>query len=121
MTPQTPAGWIPTEATVTSCVYQSRALSALSFGFQRGERFRITFRYSVRGQGYSGEFQSAQPVPQNQRIGLAYDPLRPERNTRDCGSGASPATRTPLLAVGVAGSVILSLLWFSLIHGCSSL
>jgi hypothetical protein len=111
--------WIATEATVTACRYQSRGLSILAFGFQTGEKFRITFDYYAHGQLYSGEFQSPIVIPQNERIPITYNPLHPEQNSRsqDPTTGAA-STRTPIFAIGLAGSIILSLLWLAILRGC---
>jgi hypothetical protein len=113
-----PPTWIDTEATVTSCRYQSPAVSVLAFGIQRGEKFRITFDYYAHGRLYSGEFQSPIAVPQNERIPITYNPLDPQQNSRAV--IPSPAsTRPPLVAFGIAGSIILSLVWLAALRGCN--
>jgi hypothetical protein len=71
--------WIATEATVTTCRYQSPGLSTLAFGFQTTKKFRITFDYYAHGRLYSGEFQSSVAIPQNERIPITYNPLDPNR------------------------------------------
>ena len=81
MRPPVPDNWIATTATVTSCRYTSRALSSVAFGVALGEKYRITFDYVAHGTRYSGEFQSPKPIPQNERIPISYDPLRPDRHT----------------------------------------
>jgi hypothetical protein len=108
--------WITTEAIVTTCRYQSPGLSILAFGFQTGEKFLITFDYYAHGQLYSGEFQSPTAIPQNEHIPIAYNPLAPQRNTR---SASSSTTRTPLFVIAVAGSVVISILYFALLHSCN--
>jgi hypothetical protein len=109
--------WIATEAIVTSCRYQFAGLGNLAFGFSTQEKFRIAFDYYARGQLYSDEFQSPIPIPQNERIALTYNPLRPEQNSRTSGSSARTA-RSPLVAIGILGSVVLSLLWLGLMRSC---
>ena len=116
----TPAGWVATEATVTFCHYQSRALSALAFGFRMGEKFRIGFAYRVHGTLYSGEFDSAFAIPQNERIPVGYNPLAPEQNDRVAGFAGDLSTRTPWLPVSLAVGIILSLGWIAVLHGCHS-
>jgi hypothetical protein len=74
--------WIATEATITTCQYQSPGLSTLAFGFQTTQRFRITFDYYAHGRLYSGEFQSPVAIPQNERIPITYNPLDPQQNSR---------------------------------------
>ena len=117
----TDAEWISTEATVTSCRYQFRALSPLAFGFQMGEKFRITFDYYAHGRLYSDEFQSPVAVPQNERIPVRYNPFDPAQNRRSS-SGTPPASasRRARLTVGILGSVVLSLIWLAILRGCHS-
>jgi hypothetical protein len=112
----TPA-WIATEATVTTCRYQSPGLSTLAFGFQTTQKFRITFDYYAHGQLYSGEFQSPIAIPQNERIPITYNPLDPQQNSRALIPNPT-ATRPPLIAIGIAGSIVLSLLWLAVLRGC---
>ena len=113
-----PESWIATEATVTTCRYQFAGLGNLAFGFSTQKKFRIAFDYYAHGRFYSGQFQSDTAIPQNERIPLAYNPLDPGQNTRDSTHGPAPSTRPPLLAIGIAGSVLLSLLWLAILRGC---
>ena len=115
----TEPAWIATEATVTTCRYQSPGLSTLAFGFQTGEKFSITFDYYAHGQLYSGEFQSPVAIPQNERIPITYNPLHPEQNSRSQNPTTSTkSTRTSILAIGITGSVVLSLLWLAILRSC---
>jgi hypothetical protein len=109
--------WIATEATVTTCRYQSPGLSTLAFGFQTGEKFRISFDYYAHGRLYSDEFQSPIAIPQNQHISITYNPLHPEQNSRSHGT-ALKTTRLPVLMIGVIGSIFLSLLWLAILRSC---
>lgn len=110
--------WIATEATVTACQYQVTGMGNLAFGFSTQQRFRIAFDYYAHGQLYSGEFQSPKAIPQNQRIPITYNPLHPEQNSRTHGPSGNPTRSSPLLAIGLAGSVILSLLWLTILRSC---
>jgi hypothetical protein len=110
--------WIATEATVTTCKYQSPGLSTLAFGFQTTQKFRITFDYYAHGRLYSGEFQSPVAIPQNERIPITYNPLDPQQNNRSFIPRTTP-TRPPLIAIGIAGSVVLSLLWLAILRSCN--
>ena len=112
----TPA-WIATEATVTTCRYQSPGLSTLAFGFQTTQKFRITFDYYAHGRLYSGEFQSPVPILQNERIPITYNPLDPQQNSRSLIPNPT-STRPPVIAIGIAGSIVLSLLWLSVLRSC---
>jgi len=111
--------WIATEATVTTCRFQFAGLGNLAWGFSTREKFRITFDYYAHGRLYSGEFQSPVAVPQNERIPITYNPLHPEQNSRDASipAGASQG-KPPLIAIGIGGSVILSLAWLAILRGC---
>jgi hypothetical protein len=109
--------WIPVEGRVTTCRYQFRAGSALAFGVQLGEKFRITFDYRVDGQIYSDEFQSPVAVAQDEVVKLQYNPLHPEQNSlsrRDPQSAGKP----PLLLIGIVGSLVMSLAWLAILRGC---
>ena len=110
--------WIETEATVTSCRFQFARMNTFTLGIQTGEKFRIAFDYYAHGRLYSDEFQSAVAIPQNERIPVAYNPLRPEQNSRTSGSEASPA-RSPLIGLGIVGSIVLSLVWLAVLRSCS--
>jgi hypothetical protein len=110
-------GWIATEATVTTCRYQSPGLSTLAFGFQTTQKFRITFDYYAHGRVYSGEFQSPVAIPQNERFPITYNPLDPQQNSRALIPNPT-TTRPPLVAIGIAGSIVLSLLWLAILRGC---
>ena len=92
-------------------------MSTLTFGIQTGEKFRIEFDYYARGRLYSGEFQSPVAIAQGERVELSYNPLNPNENSRSSGSAAGLG-RSSLLAAGVAGSVVLSLVWLALMRGC---
>jgi hypothetical protein len=109
--------WIATEATVTTCQYQSPGLSTLAFGFQTTRKFCITFDYYAHGRLYSGEFQSSVAIPQNNRIPITYNPLDPEQNSRSSTRSVT-STRPPLIAIGIIGSVILSLFWLAILRSC---
>ena len=112
--------WIATTATVTTCKFQFAGLSNMAFGFSTQQKFRITFDYYAHGQTYSGEFQSPVAIAQNEAIPITYNPLNPQQNSRD--PDVSPAgaatTKPPLMAIGIAGSVVLSLAWLAILRGC---
>ncbi len=110
--------WIATEATVTSCRFQFARMNTLALGVQTGKKFRIAFDYYAHGRLYSDEFQSPVAIPQDERISVSYNPLHPEQNSRTSGANAS-YSRNPLIAFGVIGSIVLSLLWLTMMRGCS--
>ena len=115
-----PEPWIETQATITSCKFQFAGLGNLAFGFSRQEKFRITFDYYAHGRLFSGEFQSPVAIAQNETIPISYNPLNPQENSRDLGSGATASAggKPPLVAVGIVGSVVLSLAWLAILRGC---
>jgi hypothetical protein len=117
MTEET-APWVATEATVTGCRFQFARMNTFTLGIQTSEKFRITFDYYAHGRLYSDEFQSPFSIPQNERIPLTYNPLHPEQNSRTSGSSGTPA-RSPLIPIGIAGSIILSFIWLALLRGCT--
>ena len=92
-------------------------MNTLLMGVQTGKKYRIAFDYVAHGLTYTDEFESSVAIAQNEKLPLRYNPLAPKENDR---SSTSIATgRAPLLALGVAGSIVLSLLWLAAIHGCS--
>ena len=109
--------WIETEATIVSCRYQFAGLNTLTMGIQTGEKFRIAFEYYAHGRLYSGEFQSPAAIAQSSKIPIRYNPLQPSENTYS--SSAPAGAGRQLMAIGVAGSVLLSLLWLAFLRGCS--
>lgn len=115
--PPTPDGWITTTATITTCRYQSPGLGPLAFGFSTRQKFRVTFDYYAHGRLYSSDFQSPTAIPQNEQIPIAYNPLNPAENTRANSPTASQG-QPPLIAIGIAGSIILSLAWLAVLRSC---
>jgi hypothetical protein len=112
--------WIETSGTVTTCRFQFAGLSSLAFGVNLREKFRITFDYYAHGRLYSDEFQSPVAIPQNTAIPVSYNPLDPEQNSRSNHPSASSgaAAKPPIVAIGIAGSILLSLLWLAILRGC---
>jgi hypothetical protein len=110
-------GWIETTATVVACEYQFARMNTLLLGVQTHEKFRIAFDYHAHGQTYSDEFQSPVAIAQNERFPVRYNPMKPQENDRSRNSEASG--RVPLFALGMAGSILLSLFWLATMHGCN--
>jgi hypothetical protein len=116
--PEPAESWIATQATVTSCRFQFARMNTFTLGIQMQDKFRITFDYYAHGRLYSDEFQSPIAIPQNETIPLTYNPLNPKENSRTSGP-ASQSVRSPLIAVGIIGSIILSLAWLMVLRSCS--
>ncbi|GGA63324.1 hypothetical protein GCM10011507_13720 [Edaphobacter acidisoli] len=108
--------WLETQAKVTACKYEFGAGQALAFGIPRSKHFRIAFSYRAHGQTYTGEFTSPTYIEQGATFPIAYNPLAPQENSK---TAATPVTKTSLFAIGVIGSIVLSLLWLALLRGCS--
>jgi hypothetical protein len=110
--------WIATTATVTTCRFQSPALTTLIIGFNTNEKFRITFDYYAHGRLYSDEFQSPVAIPQNSTLPITYNPLDPGQNSRTNHPVEGPAKAPPTWLIGVAGSIVLSLVWLTVLRSC---
>jgi hypothetical protein len=116
-TPAAAPPWLETEAKVTTCKYQPSRMNTLTLGIPTDRNhFLITFTYYAHGKTYTDEFTSPTYLEQGATFPIAYNPLAPQQNSR---SASSPTTSTPLFAIGIAGSVILSLLWLAIMHGCN--
>lgn len=112
-TPKIP--WLEIQAKVTACTYESGAGQALAFGIPTSKHFRITFTYYAHGQTYTDQFTSPTYLEQGETFPITYNPLAPQQNSK---STAGPATKTPLFAIGIIGSIILSLIWLVILRGC---
>ncbi len=108
--------WPEAMATVLSCTYDVRAGRAIAFGLPSSKHFRIAYNYWAQNELHTGEFFSEKAIPQGNIFPLRYDPALPHRNQH---SGSSPVTKVPLLAFGIAGSILLSLAWLLVLRGCS--
>ncbi|MCU1226703.1 MAG: hypothetical protein JWQ42_4796 [Edaphobacter sp.] len=109
--------WFDTQAKVTACKYQFARMNTLTLGTPTDDNhFLITFTYYAQGRTYTDRFTSPTYLEQGQTLPLSYNPSDPQQNSK---SAASPATRPPLFAIGVAGSVILSIIFLAYAHGCN--
>ena len=107
-------------ATVTACNYEFGAGRALAFGIPTTKHFRITFNYwapSPEGtpELHSSEFMSEKAIPQGTLFPITYNPEAPHEHSQ---SSAASLTRSPLIAIGIIGSIILSAAWFLVLRGC---
>jgi hypothetical protein len=107
-------------ATVTACKYEFGAGRALAFGAPTTKHFRITFNYwapdpAGTPQLHTADFASPTAIPQGTLFPIRYNPDAPHENTH---SASQPLTRTPLVAIGIVGSVVLSLIWLLILRGC---
>lgn len=113
--PATPAHWPEAMATVTTCHYNAGAGRALAFGLPTTRHFEITFNYWANGTLHTGEFTSEKPIPQGTLFPLHFNPEAPHENSKKT---AASGLRSPVLILGLVGSVILSLAWFLILRGC---
>jgi len=120
-TPKTAAPtWPEAMATVTACQYEFGAGRALAFGTPSGKHFRITFNYwAPNAEGadelHTGDFMSETAIPQGHLFPITYNPEAPHVHSK---SSAADVTRSPVLAVGIIGSIVLSAAWFLVLRGC---
>jgi len=112
--PQNPQ-WPEAMATVTSCKYDAGAGRAMAFGLPTTRHFQITYNYWADGELHTGEFASAKAIPQNTLFPIRYNPEAPHENSHSASTGFS---RSPVVAVGIVGSIILTLAWFLILRGC---
>jgi hypothetical protein len=109
--------WLETRAKITACKYQFARMNTLTLGIPPDKnRFLITFAYYARGKTYTDQFTSPTYLEQGKTLPLSYNPQDPQQNDK---SASSPTTGTPLFAIGVAGSVILSILVLAYMRGCN--
>jgi hypothetical protein len=120
MPTETTKTWPEAMATVTACKYEAGAGRAMAFGLPTSKHFVITYNYwapNAQGQDelHSGQFASAKAVPQNTLFPITYNPEAPHENTH---SASSAFSRSPVIAIGIIGSLVLSLAWLAILRGC---
>jgi hypothetical protein len=111
MKPEAP--WPEAIATVTACTYETGALQAMAFGIPSNKHFLIDFNYWANDELHTGQYSSAKAVPQGTLFPITYDPAAPHQHSR-----SAPSPRAAQIAIGIAGSIILSLLWLAIMRGC---
>ena len=116
------AAWPEAMATVTACKYEFGAGRALAFGAPSSKHFRISFNYwapNAEGSAelHTGDFMSETAIPQGHLFPINYNPEAPHVHSK---SSATDITRSPVLAFGIIGSIVLSAAWFLVMRGCHS-
>jgi hypothetical protein len=114
--------WPEAMATVTACKYDAGAGRALAFGLPTTRHFRIAYNYwAPNGEGIDelrvGELTSERAMPQGTLFPIRYNPEAPHETRTHTGATATTG-RAPLIAIGIIGSVILSLAWLLILRGC---
>ncbi len=112
-----PGDWPETLATVLSCTYEMRAGRALAFGLPSSKHFHITYNYWAGDQLHTAELYTEKPIPQGTLFPIRYNPDEPHRS-QHADTPITGPTRVPLLAIGIAGSIVLSTAWLLVLHGC---
>ena len=111
------SNWPEAMAPVLSCHYEMRAGRALAFGLPSGRHFHITYNYWARGELQEADCYTAEALPPGSLFPIRYDPETPLRNHHV--HSASGVQKVPLIAIGVGGSIVLSLAWLLVLRGCS--
>lgn len=109
--------WLETQAEVTACRYQFASINTLSFGMPtRLNQFIISFSYYAHAKTFCDNFTSPVAMGKGENFPVFYNPLNPQQNSR---SESAPAGRVPLFAFGIAGSIVISLLYLAMVGGCN--
>jgi hypothetical protein len=109
--------WPEALATVLTCKYDFGAGRAL-IGIPTSRHFRISYNYFADGELHNGELSAAKPIPQGSLFPIRYNPNAPHDHSHAHGAKTPPNPRGAMLAIGLAGSLVLSLLWFAVMRGC---
>ena len=116
--PDTNPDWPEAIATVLECRYDVRAGRALAFGLPSDKHFRIRYNYFASGDHHTGEFYSAKAIPQNTLFPIHYNPDLPHDHTHANETAPALNPRRTTFAVGIIGSIVLSLAWLFILHSC---
>lgn len=114
--------WLETQAEVTGCHYEFARMNTLMLGFAAdSNRFVVSFTYYAHATTFSGRLISPVIMEQGMRFPIFYNPLNPQENRQsESGTTLSPVTRrSPLFALGIAGSILISLLYLAMMYGCN--
>jgi hypothetical protein len=119
----TSANWPEAMATVTECKYDFGAGRALAFGVPTSKHFRIKYNYwATDAEGeevlHTAEYSSEKAVPQGHLFKVRYNPEAPHENAHEGAPAGGGGGRNPLIAVGIVGSVVLSMVWLLMLRGC---
>ena len=108
--------WLETQAEVTACRYEFARMNTLSLGIATSRnQFIISFSYYAHAKTFCDEFTSPVAMGKGETFSVFYNPLNPQQNSR---SESAPTSRVPVFAYGVAGSIVISLLYLAMMGGC---
>ena len=111
-----PVPWLETQAEVTACRYEFARMNTLSLGFATSRKqFVVSFSYYAHAKTFRDEFASPVAMGKGETFPVFYNPLNPQQNSR---SASVPMTGMPVFAYGVAGSIVISLLYIAMMGGC---
>jgi len=109
--------WLETQAEVTACHYEFARMNTLSLGIAtKPNQFIISFTYYAHAKTFSDEFASPVAMEQGKIFPIFYNPLNPQQNRQ---SESASTSREPLFALGIASSIVISLLYIAMMHGCN--
>ena len=77
--------------------------------------FIVSFSYYAHAKTFCDKFTSPVAMEKGETFPVFYNPLNPQQNNP---SEHPPASRMPLFAVGIAGSIVISLLYLAMMIGC---
>ena len=108
--------WLETQAEVTACRYEFARMKTLSLGITTSpNHFIVSFSYYAHAKTFCDKFTSPVAMEKGETFPVFYNPLNPQQNNP---SEHPPASRMPLFAVGIAGSIVISLLYLAMMIGC---
>jgi hypothetical protein len=115
--PSTEPPWLETQAEVTACHYEFARMNTVTLGIAPdSNRFLISFTYYAHAKTFNDEFTSPVAIEQGKTFPIFYNPLNPQENRQSLSGSAS---KTPLIAIGMAVSTAISLLYLAIMHGCN--
>jgi hypothetical protein len=108
--------WLETQAEVIACRYEFARMNTLTLGFAtRPNQFIVSFSYYAHARTFHDQFTSPVAMGKGETFPVFYNPLNPQQNRQ---SELAPAGTVPLFAFGIAGSIIISLLYLAMMGGC---
>jgi hypothetical protein len=111
-----PVPWLETQAEVTACRYVFARMNTLSLGIGSSRnQFVVSFSYYAHTKTFRDEFASPLAMGKGETFPVFYNPLSPQQNSR---SASAPTTGVPVFVYGVAGSIVISLLYLAMMGGC---
>ena len=111
-----PVPWLETQAEVTACRYEFARMNTLSLGIGSSRnQFVVSFSYYAHAKTFRDEFASPVAMGKGETFPVFYNPLNPQQNSR---SVSAPTSGVPVFVYGVAGSIVISLLYIAMMGGC---